>query len=155
MAKWRWHTKESPLPIKAGKRKSKSKSMLITFFDIWGIVHKEFESQGQKVKQTDYRQVLEKLRKGSFVSGQTLLTLGCFITITLHVTKWAFLWYHTPLTPLILVHVIISYFQKLKANSGAPFWKCRERPKDCDGPAKGIDSWRLPALFQSMGTMTP
>lgn len=33
-------------------------------------------------------------------------------------------------------------------------WGCHfgDHSKDCDGPTKCIDSWRLPALFRSMGT---
>jgi Transposase. len=41
----------------------KVKCMLICFFDIHGIVHKEFLPQGQTTNQHFYREVLEKLRK--------------------------------------------------------------------------------------------
>ena len=37
-----WRTTKSPRPTKARMNKSKIKSMLICFFDIQGIVHKEF-----------------------------------------------------------------------------------------------------------------
>lgn len=59
-----WHTSTSPRPKKARMAKSKIKCMLICFFDIHGIVHKEFVPQGrQTVNQYFYREVLERLRK--------------------------------------------------------------------------------------------
>lgn len=58
-----FHTKDSPRPKKARKSKSKIKSMLITFFDIRGIVHKEFVPRAQILNQTYYRQALDRLRK--------------------------------------------------------------------------------------------
>lgn len=58
-----WHTSTSPRPKKARMAKSKIKSMLICFFDIHGIVHKEFLPPGQTVNQHFYREVLERLRK--------------------------------------------------------------------------------------------
>ena len=58
-----WHTSTSPRPKKARMAKSKIKCMLICFFDIHGIVHKEFLPQGQTVNRHFYREVLERLRK--------------------------------------------------------------------------------------------
>ena len=61
-----WHNANFPRPKKARMSKSKIKSMLICcffFFDIQGIVHKEFMQPGQTVNQTFYREVLERLRK--------------------------------------------------------------------------------------------
>ena len=47
-----WHTANSPRPKKARMSKSKTKSMLICFFDSEGIVHKEFVPPGHTVNQT-------------------------------------------------------------------------------------------------------
>uniref|UniRef100_A0A8C4QZV8 Mos1 transposase HTH domain-containing protein n=1 Tax=Eptatretus burgeri TaxID=7764 RepID=A0A8C4QZV8_EPTBU len=58
-----WKTPSSPRPKKARMSKSKVTTMLICFFDIKGIVHKEFVRPGQAVNQTFYRDVLESLRK--------------------------------------------------------------------------------------------
>ena len=58
-----WHSTNSPRPKKARMSKSKIKSMLICFFDIQGIVHKEFVPPGQTVNPSFYREVLERLRK--------------------------------------------------------------------------------------------
>ena len=58
-----WHTSNSPRPKKVRMSESKTKSMLICFFDSQGIIHKEFVSPGQTDNQTYYREVLERLRK--------------------------------------------------------------------------------------------
>ena len=58
-----WHTANSPCPKKVRMSKSKIKSMLICVFDSQGIVHKEFVSPEQTVKQIFYQEVLERLRK--------------------------------------------------------------------------------------------
>lgn len=58
-----WLPKNSPRPKKARMSKSKIKSMLITFFDCQGIIHKEFVPPGQTVNGQFYCQVLERLRK--------------------------------------------------------------------------------------------
>lgn len=58
-----WHTPNSPRPKKARMSKSKVKTMLISFFDSNGIVHKEFLPAGQTVNQYVYREILERLRK--------------------------------------------------------------------------------------------
>ena len=52
-----------PRPKKARISKSKIKSMLICFFNIQGIVHKEFVPPGQTLNQTFYWEVPERLRK--------------------------------------------------------------------------------------------
>jgi hypothetical protein len=44
-----WKLPSSPWPKKARLVRSNVKSMLIIFFDIQGIVHKEFVSPGQTV----------------------------------------------------------------------------------------------------------
>jgi hypothetical protein len=43
--------------------KSKAKSMLFIFFDIKGIVHKEFALAGQTVNSACYYDVLRRLRE--------------------------------------------------------------------------------------------
>jgi histone-lysine N-methyltransferase SETMAR len=58
-----WKTPLSPRPKKARMSKSKVKTMLISFFDNRGIVHKEFVPPGQTVNAVFYRDVLERLRK--------------------------------------------------------------------------------------------
>lgn len=58
-----WLSPNTPRPKKARMSKSKVKTMLITFFDRRGIVHKEFVPPGQTVNQVFYRQVLDRLRK--------------------------------------------------------------------------------------------
>jgi hypothetical protein len=58
-----WHTSNSPRPKKGRMSKSKIKTMLICFFDIQGIVHKEFVPQGQAVNKHCYREILEWPRK--------------------------------------------------------------------------------------------
>jgi hypothetical protein len=54
---------KSRKPKKARQVKSKVKSMLIIFFDIKGIVHKEFVMAGQAVNFAYYCDVLQRLRK--------------------------------------------------------------------------------------------
>jgi len=51
----------SPRPKKARQMKSNLKSMIITFFDIKGIVHKEFVPTGQTVNSGFYCEVLQRL----------------------------------------------------------------------------------------------
>lgn len=58
-----WHTSNSPRPKKARMSKSKVKTMLISFFDSNGIVHKEFLPTGQTVNQNVYLGILGRLRK--------------------------------------------------------------------------------------------
>ena len=43
--------------------KSRVKTMLLTFFDITGIVHYEFVPNGQTVNQVYYLEVLERLHE--------------------------------------------------------------------------------------------
>ena len=47
--------------MKARKSKPKVKVMLIVFFDIQGIGHFEFLTQGQTVNQTVYKKILRRL----------------------------------------------------------------------------------------------
>ncbi|UYV81463.1 hypothetical protein LAZ67_20001259 [Cordylochernes scorpioides] len=58
-----WHTKSSPRPKKARMSKSRIKTMIIVFFDIRGIVHCEFLTQGQTVNSAFYLEVLRRLKR--------------------------------------------------------------------------------------------
>ena len=64
-----WKSPTSPRPKKARQVKNNLNSMIITFFDIKGIVHKEFVLTGQTVNSGFYCEVLlrlcEKVRKTS------------------------------------------------------------------------------------------
>ena len=53
----------SPRPKKARVLKSKTKVMLITFFDVHGIVHAEFLPQGQTINQHVYKNILRRLMR--------------------------------------------------------------------------------------------
>ena len=56
-----WKSPTSPRPKKARMSKSKVKVMLIAFFDVRGIVHKEFLPQGQTINQHIYKDILRRL----------------------------------------------------------------------------------------------
>jgi len=58
-----WKSPTSPRPKKARQVKSNVKSMIITFFDVKGIVHKEFVPTGQTVNSGFYCDVLRRLRE--------------------------------------------------------------------------------------------
>ena len=58
-----WKTANFPRPKKFRQSKSRVKTMLLTFFDIRGIVHYEFVPTGQTVNQVYYLEVLERLRE--------------------------------------------------------------------------------------------
>jgi len=58
-----WKSPGSPRPKKVRQSRSRSKSMLIMFFDIRGIVHHEFVPQGQTVNAGFYCSVLRRLRE--------------------------------------------------------------------------------------------
>jgi histone-lysine N-methyltransferase SETMAR len=59
-----WKSPISRRPKKAKQVRSNVKSMLIVFFDIQGIVHKEFVPPGQTVNGKFYCEVLKRLREG-------------------------------------------------------------------------------------------
>jgi len=64
--KWQsaqWKTGNSPRPKKFHQSKSRVKTMLLTFFDIRGIVHYEFVPNGQTVNQVYHLEVLKRLRE--------------------------------------------------------------------------------------------
>jgi len=54
-----WHTSNSLFLKKTRMTKSKTKSMLICFFDSQGVVHKGFVLQAQTVNKQYYHEVLE------------------------------------------------------------------------------------------------
>ena len=58
-----WKSPMSPRPKKARQVKSNLKSMIITFFDIKGIVHKEFVPTGQTVNSGLYCEVFRRQRE--------------------------------------------------------------------------------------------
>lgn len=58
-----WHTSSSPRPKKSRHVKSKTKVMLIAFFDNEGVVHHEFVPAGQTVNGPFYVQVLKRVRE--------------------------------------------------------------------------------------------
>ena len=58
-----WKTLNSPRPKKFRQSKSRVKTMLLTFFDIRGIVHYEFVPTGQTVNQVYYLEILARLRE--------------------------------------------------------------------------------------------
>jgi hypothetical protein len=59
-----WKSPNSPQLKKARQVRSNVKSMLIIFFDIQGIIHKEFVSPGQTINGKFYCEVLKRLREG-------------------------------------------------------------------------------------------
>jgi len=56
-----WKSPTSPRPKKARQVKSNVKSMIITFFDVKGIVHKEFVPTGQTVNSGFYCDILWRM----------------------------------------------------------------------------------------------
>ncbi|XP_074170634.1 COX assembly mitochondrial protein 2 homolog isoform X1 [Rhinolophus sinicus] len=58
-----WKSANSPQPKKFHQSKSRVKMMLLTFFDIRGIIHYEFVPTGQTVNQVYYLEVLKRLRE--------------------------------------------------------------------------------------------
>ncbi|XP_067942994.1 protein GVQW3-like [Watersipora subatra] len=57
-----WKSPGSPRPKKARMSRSNVKTLLITFFDIRGVVHSEFLPHGQTVNQHVYKDILIRLR---------------------------------------------------------------------------------------------
>ena len=58
-----WKRPHSPRPKKARQVRSGTKSMLVIFFDIRGVVHREFVPQGQTVNAEFYCTILKRLRE--------------------------------------------------------------------------------------------
>ena len=56
-----WKSVLSPRPKKVRVFKSKTKVMLIAFFDVHGVVHGEFLPQGQTISQHFYKNILRYL----------------------------------------------------------------------------------------------
>ena len=59
----KWKSALSPRPKKARVFKTKTKVMLIAFFDVQGIVHAEFLPQGQTINQHVYKNILRRLMR--------------------------------------------------------------------------------------------
>jgi hypothetical protein len=79
-----WKSPNLPGPKKANQVKSKVKSMIIIFFNINGIVHKEFVLAGQTVNSSYYCDVLSLLCENvwDFASNYGDKGTGCCITTT-------------------------------------------------------------------------
>jgi hypothetical protein len=79
-----WKSPNSPRPKKAHQVRMNVKSMLIVFFDILGIVHKEFIPPGQTVNGKFYCEVLKQLREAFDTNVQTSgrTTIGFSIMTT-------------------------------------------------------------------------
>ena len=58
-----WKSALSPRPKKARVFKSKTKVILIAFFDVHGIVHAEFLPQGQTINEHVYKNILRRLMR--------------------------------------------------------------------------------------------
>ena len=66
-----WKSVTSPRPKKVWEVRFNVKTMLITFFDIKGLIYYEFVPTGQTVNQTYYKEVLIKLREKIRKAGHT------------------------------------------------------------------------------------
>ena len=118
-----WKSPTSPRPTTARQVKSNVKSMIITFFDVKGTVHKEFVPTGQTVNSGLYCDVLRRLRENvrrrrpNFGENRP----GCFTMTTPRLTlpssptsfwrKTKLLSSPTHRTPLIWHPVTSSYYQ--------------------------------------------
>ena len=60
-----WKSALSPKPKKARVFRSKTKVMLIAFFDVHGIFHAEFLPQGQTINQHVYKNILRRLMRSA------------------------------------------------------------------------------------------
>ena len=58
-----WKSALSPRPEKAKVFKSKTKVMLIAYFDVHGIVHASFLPQGQTINHYVYKNILRRLMR--------------------------------------------------------------------------------------------
>jgi hypothetical protein len=58
-----WKSPSSPRPKKAGMSRSSTKTMLIVFFDIRGIVHHKFVPQGETINTKFYCKDLRHLKE--------------------------------------------------------------------------------------------
>ncbi len=58
-----WVSSWSPKAHKLLFKKSRIKTMLVTFFDFQGLIHKEFVPTGQTVNANYYKDVLDRLNK--------------------------------------------------------------------------------------------
>ena len=68
----KWRSPTSPRPKKSRISKSKVKVMLIAFFDMRRIVHKEFLPQGHTISQHIYKDILRRLMRSVHEKRQKL-----------------------------------------------------------------------------------
>ena len=147
----------SPRSKEARMSKSKIKTMLVCFFNSQGVVHKEFVPQGQTVNKQYYREVLERLKKGSScpvrdcghldaASRQCSLS-HCHLREGIFGQKR----YFSGSAATILAwseSVRLLPFPKTQIPpQRSSSWNCGQHPKGRDRPAEGTSTWRLPALL--------
>ncbi|UYV60179.1 CLCN3 [Cordylochernes scorpioides] len=58
-----WKGKEEPRTMKSRLCKSKNKVLLVTFFDIKGIVHYEYLEEGQTINKESYLNIMRRVRE--------------------------------------------------------------------------------------------
>jgi len=115
-----WKTASSPRPKKAQQVKSNVKTMLITFFDIVGLVHHEYVPRSQTVNKEFYKTVLQRFcdavcrhhpEKWHSVIGSCTMTMPLLIGLCPQMNFWrntTFCPSHTLLTPLTLLRATSS-----------------------------------------------
>ena len=142
-----WKSPTSPRPKKARQVKSNLKSMINTFFDIKGIVHKEFVPTGRTVNSRFYCEILWRLREKvrrhhpQLWREQTWLLHHDNARLTLPFSPTSF-WQKAKLlsspthrTPPIWHPVTSSYFQKWnwswKDAGSIPLRRSRPNRREC------------------------
>jgi len=143
----RWKSPTSPRPKKTRQVKSNLKSMIITFFDIKGIVHKEFVPTGQTVNSGSTVKFCGDCRKkcediipnfGENRPGCFTMTMHCLTLMSSPTSFWQktkLLLSPTHHTPLIWHPVTSSYFLKWnwswKDAGSIPLRRFRPKRRKC------------------------